>query len=51
VQILPAIQQIVSAISAMLPSTGGPGAAALGLGLLGLGGLGIWLRRAGRRRF
>lgn len=50
VQILPALEQVVTAIGAMLPSTGGPGALALAAGLVGLGGAGFWLRRAGVRR-
>jgi hypothetical protein len=51
VQIMPPLDQILSAIGASIPSTGGPSAAALGVGLAMLGGLGFWLRRAGQRRF
>jgi len=50
VQVMPPLDQTLTAIGARIPSTGGPSAAALGLGLAMLGGLGFWLRRAGRRR-
>jgi hypothetical protein len=50
VQILPPLNQILRAIGASIPSTGGPAAAALGLGLCILGGLGFGLRRSGQRR-
>jgi hypothetical protein len=50
VQILPPLEQVLTIIGAMLPSTGGPGALALAAGLVGLGGAGIWLRRTGSRR-
>jgi hypothetical protein len=51
VLVLPPLEQILPAIAAFIPSTGGPGPAALAIGLVGLGGLGVWLRRHGRRRF
>jgi hypothetical protein len=50
VQIMPPLDQILTAIGARIPSTGGPSVAALGVGLALLGGLGYRLRRAGRRR-
>jgi hypothetical protein len=50
VLVLPALEQVVTAIAAFIPSTGGPGVAALLIGLTALGGLGVWLRRAGKRR-
>jgi len=50
VLVLPALEQIVTAIAAFIPSTGGPGVAVLLIGLTALGGVGVWLRRVGRRR-
>jgi hypothetical protein len=50
VLVLPPLNQILPAIAAMIPSTGGPSAAALALGLIALGGLGVRLRRIGLRR-
>jgi LPXTG-motif cell wall-anchored protein len=50
VLVLPPLEQILPAIAAFIPSTGGPAAAALAIGLLGLGGLGVYLRRHSRRR-
>jgi hypothetical protein len=46
-QIGPAVSQAVSQIS--IPSTGGPAAAALLIGLAALGAAGFWLRDSGRR--
>jgi nicotinate-nucleotide--dimethylbenzimidazole phosphoribosyltransferase len=48
VAIAPPVTQIISTIVAILPSTGGPSAVALATALLGLGGVGVWLRRSGR---
>jgi hypothetical protein len=50
VLVLPPLDQILPAIAAFIPSTGGPGAAAQAIGLIGLGGVGVWLRRRGTRR-
>lgn len=50
VQVAPQIQRITSAIGGMIPSTGGPGALAVVTLLVSIGGAGVWLRRAGRRR-
>jgi hypothetical protein len=50
VLVLPALEQVVTAIVGFIPSTGGPAAAALLTGLGTLGGVGVWLRRVGRRR-
>jgi hypothetical protein len=50
VQVVPPLAQILPAIRATIPSTGGPSAVALATGLVGLGGLGVWLRHAGRKR-
>jgi hypothetical protein len=50
IQIMPLVQRILPTIGAMIPSTGGPSAALFGSALLAVGGLGLWLRRAGRER-
>jgi len=50
VLVLPLLEQILPAIAAFIPSTGGPSAAALAIGLVALGGVGVWLRRRGARR-
>jgi hypothetical protein len=50
VLVLPALEQVATAIAAFIPSTGGPGVAALLIGLTALGSLGVWLRRVGKRR-
>jgi hypothetical protein len=50
VLVLPPLEQILPAIAAFIPSTGGPGAAAIAISLSALGGLGVWLRRKGTRR-
>jgi hypothetical protein len=50
VLVLPPLAQVVTAIAAFIPSTGGPTAAAIAFALASLGGVGVWLRRAGTRR-
>jgi hypothetical protein len=50
VQIAPQVQQMIRTIVSILPSTGGPSAFILATVLLVLGGLGVWLRHAGRLR-
>jgi hypothetical protein len=50
VQVVPPLAQILPTIQALIPSTGGPNAVALATGLIALGGLGVALRRVGRKR-
>ena len=41
---------IDNVIASVIPSTGGPGFALFGVGLAAMGGVGLYLRRIGRRR-
>jgi hypothetical protein len=50
VQIIEPLKQIMPAINAILPSTGGPSTPLVALVLFGLGGVGVGLRRVGLRR-
>ena len=49
-QILPPTDQSIPSTVDMIPSTGSPSAAVLALGLVLLGGVGLWLRRLGAQR-
>ena len=50
VSIGPPLNQMISTLVAIVPSTGGPSIAVLATALLALGGVGLWLRRSGRIR-
>ena len=49
-EILPPTDQGIPSTVAMIPSTGSPSAAVLAVGLVLLGGVGLWLRRLGAQR-